>query len=428
MRTCKARLISLMFVAVGVSALSVVDSEAQIPYGDQILVSDAQAAWNPSAAMDDGGNFVVAWQASYPGTSTKMVYARRFRFDGLPLGEAFQVSIMSGELPRVAMAKNGRFVIVWKSNSGALVRARPYLSDGTPVTDPFEVSDLNIGLIEKPVDVDIADNGVFVVVWDTSVSPDPTADMLDILARRFAADGTPAGDLYQVNSHTAGIQKHPRVAINDEGRKSVVVWESEGSPGDDQSLTSVVARIFDNDVPVVSDFQVNQTTSGNQRDPSVDMNQDPDNRIVFGWESEVSGGWYGIFGRRYLIDGSDTENELRLDEWPYGHFLIQEDPAIAVTSYRDVLVAWESHVTYSGDDPDRCVEARYRYADATWSPEFQVNNLTTGYQQDPDIALNERSDHVVVWWDADGVWARRYHPPGTIFIDGFEDGDTSGWD
>jgi len=47
---------------------------------------------------------------------------------------------------------------------------------------------------------------------------------------------------------------------------------------------------------------------------------------------------------------------------------------------------------------------------------------------DPDIALNERGDHVVVWWDESGIWARRYHPLDTIIIDGFESGDTSGWD
>lgn len=427
METPRASLIVLVVVAGAILVFFAVDSEAQMPVGDQFLVANAAIARTPSVAMDDAGDFVVAWADHYPGSSNLVIYARRFRSDGVPLGDAFQVSVFSGELPRVAMARNGRFVVVWASNSGLLVRARPYLADGTAVTDPFAVSDKHIGLKEKPADVAIADNGVFMVVWDTPVSPDPAADSLDILAQRFTADGTPLGNLFQVNSHTTGIQKHPRVAMNNEGRMVAVVWESEGSPGNDQSLTSVVARIFDNDEPLVSDFQVNQTTSGNQRDPSIDMNQDPDNRILIGWESEVAGGWYGIFGRRYMIDGTDTENEQRLDEWPYGFFLIQEDPAVALTTYRDVLVAWESHSSFNGDDPDRSVEGRYRYADGTWAPEFQVNNLTAGYQTDADIAVNDRGDHVVVWWDTNGVWGRRYRPLDTIFIDGFESGDSTGW-
>lgn len=417
-----------MVFAGGFLMVLTVVAEAQNPYGDQFLVSDVAFARNPAVAMDEAGNSVVVWAGQHPISSGVTIWARLYDTNGIPRGEAIQVTPADDRwLPRVAMARNGRFVVIWAKYPGGLVEARVYLADGTPVTDPLVVSDLHYGLWEKPADVDIADNGVFLVVWDSNESPDPTADGMDILARRFEADGTPSGSVFQVNSHTSGLQKHPRVAMNYEGRKVGVVWESEGSPGNDQWDTCVLARVFDNDLPLGLDFQVNETTPDNQRDPSIDMNADPDNRIVIVWESEVAGGWWGIFGRRYLVDGTATDGEVRLDEWPYGFFLIQEDPAVALTSQRDILVAWESHSTFSGDDPDRSVEGRYSRFDGTWSPEFQVNNVTVGYQTDAAIAVNDRGDHVVVWSDESGVWARRYRPVDPIFVNGFESGDTSGW-
>ncbi len=397
---------------------------AQLPYDDPFLVSDQGQPSSPAVATDLYGNFVVAWQAAV-GTSNPAIWARLYWSDSSPRTDAFQVSAYTNRrLPRVAMARSGRFVVAWLSSTGNVVEARAYLADGTPIGDAFQVSALTIGLAERPVDVAMSDAADFLVVWDSGQSPDPTADSLDILARRFDADGTPRGDPFQVNSHSANIQKHPRVAMDHVGGRYAVAWESQGSPGDDQSLSSVVARVFENDLPLGPDLQVNQTTAGEQRDPAVDFGVEGDNRFVVAWESEVSGGWWGIFSRRFLAGAADGD-EVRLDAWPYGFFVIQEDPAVAATAQGDVVAAWVSNDSLNGDDPDECVDGRLEHGDGSWSEQFQVNAAAAGIARAPAVAANDGGDFVVAWQQADGIWARRYLVG--LFRDGFEGGDTSGW-
>ena len=405
--------------------ISPATSLGQVGYDEQFLVSDLGTPSWPAVAMDHYGNFVVAWQAAV-GTSNSKIWARLYWSNGSPRTAAFEVSSYTNRrLPRVAMARSGRFAVAWMSSSGNVVEARAYEANGTPVGGDFQVSDLTIGLAERPVDLAMSDAGDFIVVWDSNQSPDPTADSLDILGRRFNADGSPRGDVFQVNSHTPDIQKHPRVAMDYVGGKYAVAWESNGSPGNDQSLYSVVARVFDNDLAVGPDLQVNQTTAGQQRDPAVDFSVEGDNRFVVAWESEVSGGWWGIFARRYLASGAPDGDEVRLDAWPYGFFVIQEDPAVAVTHQGDVVAAWVSNDSLNGDDPDVCIEGREHRGDGTWSEQYQVNTTVAGSQMAPVIGANESGAYVVAWHDSNGAWARRFMVG--IFYDGFESGDTAGW-
>ncbi len=60
-----------MVVAGAILVVIAVDSEAQIPVGDQFLVANASVARTPSVAMDDGGGFVVAWRITIPGAATR---------------------------------------------------------------------------------------------------------------------------------------------------------------------------------------------------------------------------------------------------------------------------------------------------------------------------------------------------------------------
>ena len=129
--------------------------------------------------------------------------------------------------------------------------------------------------------------------------------------------------------------------------------------------------------------------------------------------------------RRYLASGAPDGDELRLDAWPYGFFVIQENPAVAVTYQGDVVAAWESNDSLNGDDPDVCVEGREHHGDGSWSEQFQVNTSLAGSQRAAVIGANESGTYVVAWHDPSGVWARRFVV--AVFFDGFESGDTSGW-
>ena len=72
---------------------------------------------NPAVARNlTTGNFVVAWQ-SFTGTKGyNVVHARQFRADGTPMGGDIAVNLAqqgySGN-PAVAMDDNGDFVVAW---------------------------------------------------------------------------------------------------------------------------------------------------------------------------------------------------------------------------------------------------------------------------------------------------------------------------
>ncbi len=73
-----------------------------------LLLSDARADFvsRASVAMDEQGNFVVAWQADVVGSYD--IYAKRFSANGIALGSTFLVNTISaGQQQNVSVASNG---------------------------------------------------------------------------------------------------------------------------------------------------------------------------------------------------------------------------------------------------------------------------------------------------------------------------------
>lgn len=265
--------------------------------------------------------FVVSWTANYYGASPQ-VHSRTFAFDALapapaspaaaPAGEAtlrlrrdlnvaghpvdayqyaaedagsFSEIFSAGLLvntyttgdqsrPDISQDDAGNFVVVWRSSdsptdsSSFSVQARRYSADDQPLGDQFQVNTLTT---DRQIYATIAHlaEGSFVVVWTSEVSAGTDTDSFSIQARLFAADGTPAGPEFQVNTYTTGYQRKSHVAADDDGN-FVVVWTSNGSAGSDTDDTSVQARRFSaSGAAIGPQFQVNQWTTSSQGDPRV---------------------------------------------------------------------------------------------------------------------------------------------------------------
>lgn len=150
----------------------------------------------PAIASDGAFRFVVVWHANF------VIYARLFQHDGLnscePLGDRIQVSTLGqqGLYPRVDMAADGAFVVVWYENT----------------FDP--------------------DNG--------------------IAAREFTRSGAAAGPPYPVHTATAGAQASPVVAIS--ASTFAVAWTSPDGGGIDRDIQ---ARTFWRQVVFSDDFESN---------------------------------------------------------------------------------------------------------------------------------------------------------------------------
>ncbi len=172
--------------------------------------------------------------------------------------------------------------------------------------------------------------GNFVVVWGLS-SRD------HIGARRFAADGSPLGDEFQVNTYTSSNHFHPAVAADDAGR-FFVVWASDFEDGD---LTGIQGRRFDASGSALGDpFQINTYTTDHQFGPAVSIDAAGNSVVV--WISRDQVGCHdGIFGQRFDAGGDPSGNEFQINVYtPCSHGHRQSAPDVAMISGGGFVVAW----------------------------------------------------------------------------------------
>ena len=131
-------------------------------------------------AMDTEGNFVIAWthDARTVGSATTNyeVYARRYDAGGANPGRQIQVNVNTTgnqQMPSVAMAGNGDFVIAWQSNESGVdddIYAREFNASGSPKAGQTRVNDITVGHQRYP---DVAmrfDGQAYVVTWTDSAA------------------------------------------------------------------------------------------------------------------------------------------------------------------------------------------------------------------------------------------------------------------
>jgi hypothetical protein len=247
----------------------------------------------PAAAVNGHGDFVIVWESANVATEgTKSICGRLYDCNGLALDDEFIVSgqAANSRYPDVAMDDSGGFAVVWMDDSDDnSVMAKLYESDGSVKTEAFKVNTIGFSSVTMPsIAMDSA--GFFVIAWDG----DPElASMDDIHARLFDPNGIALGEQFRVNTLRDGTQQNPKVAMNDEGQ-IVIAWE--GMPDLMINDRDVFGRCFNfPNEPAGDEFQINTHTENHQRYPAVAIAED--GRIVIVWQSdEQDGSGYGIFG------------------------------------------------------------------------------------------------------------------------------------
>ena len=250
------------------------------PLADQFQVNTYTTGFQmfPYADVDDDGNFVVVWQ-DFAQEGDRGLYGQRFAAGGSPLGGEFQVNTYTTGNQRrhsVAMTPDGDFVVVWHSdgssgsdNWASSVLGQRFAATGLPVGSEFQVNSYTAFEQSWPA-VAVAEDGEFIVVWQSNGSDGTDGSGTSIQGQRFSANGLRLGGEFQVNSYTWADQIHPSVALTPDGG-FVVAWESYGSAGIDTLSTSIQARRFaDGGSPLGPDFEVNTYVSGAQSYPRID--------------------------------------------------------------------------------------------------------------------------------------------------------------
>ncbi len=336
------------------------------------------------------GDFVVVWESRYsdgPDTDPLSIQAQRFDASGTPAGGQFEVNTFTTSIQQAAGAAidpQGNFVVVWESlgsygidNSSYSIQAQRYDDTGTASGGQLEVNSFTTQQQQSSA-VGFNEDGDFVVIWQSVGSPGSDQSSWSIQAQRFDDTGTLDGNQFQVNDYTTSHQQHPTLAVDGQGN-FVVVWDSRGSYGTDADLASIQAQRFDaTGTPQGDQFQVNSYTTG-----------------------------------------------------------LQYRPAVGVDVTGKFIVVWESAGSYGSDTDDLSIQAQF--FDASGTPvggQFQVNSYTTGKQQAPEASsLDPEGNFVVVWGSLGSagtdpndwsVQAQRF-ASRAILVDSFESGDLSAW-
>ena len=380
---------------------------------------------HPVVAMDNAGNFVIAWQSDGQDGDGLEIYARRFDYDNdgnLLATAVFPVnSTAEGNqsAPTIARARvDGQYVIGWQSEvlgeEGEVdveVLATLYGSDGSVLVDEFAVNTTSEHDQVGP-HVAMGAYGNFVFAWTAEGQMGSGAD---VFARRFGSDGTGLEDNFRVNETTRQGQQYPAVGIDAAGN-FIVSWQSSHQDGFSWGM---FAKVYDVDRNVLAEeLQVNVNVQGPQTNPAVNANSQ--GTAIVTWLGLDAQHQPAVHAQRYELpttEGSEftvgPEGENVLSNYVA---LEEATAAAAVDANGNYIVAWQS---YGQDGSGLGVFARrFNAAGDPLDDAFLVTNTTDGNQSQPDVAVDDSGKFIIAWQSADlngsgyDIFARRFDENG----------------
>jgi len=235
----------------------------------QVSTTTGGDQFNADVAMDADGDFVVVWAGNGIGDSDG-IFLQRYNAAGVAQGGETLVNTTTGFnniLPAVALDDAGNFVVAWLS--GGLdgdswgVYAQRFDASGAFQSAEFKVNTTTAG-IQYDASVAMDADGDFVIVWRGN----GLGDSLGIFLQRYDAAGVAQGGETLVNTTTADTQNEPSVGMDNAGN-FVVAWKSNLQDG---SFAGIYAQKFDAaGATQGGEFLVNTTTDLAQSTPTVAM-------------------------------------------------------------------------------------------------------------------------------------------------------------
>jgi hypothetical protein len=273
---------------------------------------------NPAVATLNNSNVVVVWGSfdQVNSNSLQDVYCKILSPTGQTISNEFlvnQYTSYNQRTPAVAALKNGGFVVTWVSeqernlaavssttNSAAVedsmapsvdVYARLYASNGTPASAEFLVN-TDSNPCANPA-VASSSDGSFMVTWGAYDLVNPHNGW-DVYARSFSSTGV-GGTTLRVNTFLASDQYAPR--ISSISLDYMIVWTSKGEDGSAEGVFGQF--VHNNGLPVGGELQVNTTTISRQMQPVV--TSDGAGQFLAVWTSYTGRPYnFDLFAQRYL--------------------------------------------------------------------------------------------------------------------------------
>ncbi len=367
---------------------------------DQVTSSETRGSQN-AIARDHAGNYVVVWSSNSQDGSGWGVYARRFDANGQPLTDEFRINSVTSDNQQwasVAADNNGNFVVTWTSTNqdgtGQSIYARRYSAAGVPLSGEFLVNTTATG-IQKNSTISMNSAGQFVIAWQG----EGPGDSSGVFFRRYAANGTAVDTTdKRANAASSGTQINPAAAIDGSG--NIVVFWVESSKLYFQQILSTESNI--NGVTGVwstGRAKVDNILSTSDV-PAVAMDASGNFTVVYREQNILP----GIWARGYNANGTTKYS------WFQPATGSATNPSIAMASDGQFILSWQN----TGDGDGTGIFARKYLANGSSNgASFQVNQYTTGNQNQSSLTMIDPGNFVVVWsgasaTDSSGISVRQY--------------------
>lgn len=362
---------------------------------------------SPALATNGSGNTAIAWRSE-----TNQVVAQRFDSAGGPYGTQFQVNTTSTSLfyrnPAIAMDAMGNVVFVWQqsrtvgfNDNRADVYARVFGPDNSPRTPEFRVNaSQSFNSYEPLPDVAINDIGEILVGWTMNTGGN---SYIDSFARGFSLFGSAFSNEFKIHENDQGIQDSVGVAAAPDGT-FFVVWGHNQDSGFNRGIGGRVLRATGQFL--TNDLQVNQTTVGDQWNPSIAWSDAQSYMIA--WSGNGPGDTVGIFARQFNPSGGALTDDIIVNTQTAGS---QYVPRVAGSPDGSFAVAWSSA---DGDGTGIFVRRFDGASHQFGSEELRVNATITGPQDFPQLGIDDFGNLRTTWYgngpgDQQGIFAQWLH-------------------
>lgn len=420
------------------------------PIGDNFILEGnplGSGQRNSSISGDPDGNFIISWEDDRNDYAD--VYARRYSYNGNAIGECFKVNDDTSSQyqgnARVCMDDDGDFRIAWQDHRMGLngdIFAQAYLHDGTAVADNLKVNDDAGSENQFAPSMAVDGNGTMIFVWVDERNVDSY-----IYGQRFSADGSALGSNFNVIDDT-GIENYtlqPSVAASEAG-DFVIAWADFRNG----YCFEIYAQRFAADgTPQGNNFQVSNSGACMHYNPVVSFKEN-DNFIIV-WSDSDEGGFGqkgspslienenekflksyqskgnepDIFAQIYLYDGTPFGENFMVNEEPGNTF--QTYPAIAVDPNGNFMITWQD----DRNGPWHIYLQRFQYDGTPIGINFPVeDNIYPDHQNIPSISVDGEGDFSVAWMDRRNgnydIFCRRFLNDGSPLGESFQLNDDSG--
>lgn len=319
-------------------------------------------------------------------------------------GDPVQANTFEGDRQKhaqIAARPDGSFAAVWTSfqqdGDREGIVARLFAADGSPLSAEIQVNDFTTGIQQSP-NISIASDGSFTIVWQSFGVDD---SLYGIAARNFSAAGVPLGEEFVVNTVTSSIQDQVAAARLASGA-TAATWESFGIDGDSYGIATRL--VLPNDVLPV-DRIANTTTTYSDVSPAIAATAD--GGYVVAWEDHrltaTRSTTMDLRAQRFDASSNPVGPEISVNASQGG---TQTSVALAGLSGGGFVAVWNSNPGFTDNEKDGVIGQRFDAAGNAVGPEFQISDHASELQANPDvIAL------------ADGGFAVAWHSGG-VFVSG----------